>query len=99
MDDAFGEAQTGAQTQIIVDNMTLVGMATATVFDVEKTHGPVSSLVILVLLYWSVTQSCRLGEKKRTKYIVRMVTMIRCTSTSSKELVQLIRNLGNAEWV
>ena len=40
MDDAFGEAQTGAQTQIIVDNMTLVGMATATVFDVEKTNGP-----------------------------------------------------------
>ena len=99
VDDAFGGARTRAQTQIMVDTLVAVGQATATVFNRKKTRGPATNLIILGLRYCSVTQSCRLGVKKRTKYIARIAAIIGSTSTSSKELEQLTGNLGYAAWV
>ena len=79
--------------------MTAVGRATATSFNLEKTRGPATRLVILGLLYCSETQSCCLGEDKQIKYLARIVAMIGSVATSSKELEQLTGNLGYAAWV
>ena len=83
----------------MVDTLVAVGRATGTLFNLEKTRGPATSLVILGLLYCSVTQSCRLGKDKQAKYLARLVAIISSTSTSSKELERLTGNLGYAAWV
>ena len=67
VDEAFGDARIRAQAQLMVDNLIMVGLATATIFNPEKTRGSATSLVILGLLSCSVTQTCRLGEDKQTK--------------------------------
>ena len=99
VDDAFGGARSRSQAQVIVDTLMAVGRATATSFNTEKTRGPATRLVILGLQYCSVSQTCRLGEKKRTKYINRIVAMLKAPETSLKLLEQVTGNLGYAAWV
>ena len=99
VDDAFGGARTRAQAQLMVNTLTSVGLATATILNPKKTRGPATSLVILGLLYCSKTKTCRLGEDKQSKYLARIVAMVGSTSTSSKELEKLTGNLGFAAWV
>ena len=70
VDDAFGGANTRSQAQVIIDAMMAAGHTTATSFNIKKTCGPATRLVILGLQYCSVSQTCRLGEKKRKKYII-----------------------------
>ena len=72
---------------------------TATIVNPEKTRGPATSLVILGLLYCSVSQTCRLGEDKQSKYLARIAAMVASPSTTSKELEKLTGNLGFAAWV
>lgn len=73
-----------------------MGAATGTKFNKSKTRGPATNLVILGLLYCSVTRSCRVGSKKRTKYLARVTGLMMATSTTSKVLEQVVGNLGYA---
>ena len=99
MDDAFGGAQTRAQAKLVVDTLILIGCVTATIVNPEKTRDPATSLVILGLLYCSVSQTCRLGENKQSKYLAQIAAMVASPSTTSKELEKLMGNLGFAAWV
>ena len=99
VDDAFGGAQTRAQAKLVIDTLILIGHLTATIVNPEKTRGPATSLVILGLLYCSVSRTCRLGEDKQAKYLARIAAMVASTSTTSKELEKLVGNLGFAAWV
>ena len=99
MDHAFGGAQTRAQAKLVIDTLVLVGRLTATIVNPEKTRGPATSLVILGLLYCSVSRTCRLGEDKQAKYLARIAAMVASTSTTSRELEKLTGNLGFAAWV
>ena len=99
VDDAFGGAQTREQAKLVVDTLVLIGCVTATIVNPEKTRGPATSLVILGLLYCSVSRTFRLGEDKQSKYLARIVAMVVSTSTTSKELEKLTGNLGFAAWV
>ena len=88
-----------AQTQLTIDTLLAVGRQTATFFNTDKTLGPARSLVILGLLFCSISKSCRLGEDKRQKYLSRIVALLSAPETSSKVLEQLVGNLGYAAWV
>ena len=46
-----------------------------------------------------MSQTCRLGRKKRTKYINRIIAMLKAPETSLKLLEQVTGNLGYAAWV
>ena len=83
----------------MIDWLYVVGRATETVFNKEKTRGPATRLVILGLLYCSVTRSCRVGDKKRDKYLARIDLMLVNPTTTSKQLEQVVGNLGYAAWV
>ena len=79
--------------------MYKIGQATSTTFNREKTRGPATRLVVLGLLYCSVTQACRIGDKKRDKYLMRVDRMLLSSSTTSIVLEQAVGNLGYAAWV
>ena len=99
VDDGFGGARTREHTQVMIDCLFEAGRATFTRFNAAKTRGPARSMVILGLLYCSVTQSCRLGEKKKSKYLSRIDAVMVASVTSSRLLEQLVGNLGFAAWV
>ena len=99
VDDAFGGALGRSQAQITIDTMTSVGRATATFFNLKKTSGPATRLVILGLLYCSVSRMCRLGVRKRAKYIDRVLAVLRSPKIASNILEQITGNLGFAAWV
>ena len=99
VDDGFGGAGTQGNAQLMIDHLFKAGLATSTLFNMIKTRGPARSLVILGLLYCSVTQSCRLGNKKKQKYLSRVDAMMASVGTTSKLLEQLVGNLGFAAWV
>ena len=80
----------------MIDWLYVVGHATGTVFNRAKTRGPATRLVILGLLYCSVTRSCRVGDKKRGKYLARIGQLLQNSTTTSKDLEQIIGNLGYA---
>ena len=83
----------------MIEQLYVVGQATRTVFNKEKTRGPAKQLVVLGLLYCSVTRSCRVGEKKRVKYLSRIDNLLQSAATTSKTLEQIVGNLGYAAWV
>ena len=83
----------------MIEQLYVVGLATRTVFNKEKTRGPATQLVILGLLYCSVTRSCRVGDKKRIKYLSRIDNLLQGATTKSKTLEQIVGNLGYAAWV
>ena len=83
----------------MMDTLTIVGRVTGTDINPEKTRGPATKLVILGLLYCSVTHSCRLGDAKRSKYLSRITSVISSRRATSKQLEQLAGNLGYAAWV
>ena len=83
----------------MMDTLTTVGRATATIINPEKTRGPANELVILGLLYCSVTRTCHLGDAKRLKYMSRITAVISSQRTTSKQLEQLAGNLGYAAFV
>ena len=87
------------QTQLTIDTLHEVGRQTATFFNMVKTRGPARSLVVLGLLFCSISKSCRLGEDKRQKYLSRIATLLAAPETSSKLLEQLVGNLGYAAYV
>ena len=79
--------------------MYKIGTATGTIFNKGKTRGPATNLVILGLLYCSETRFCRVGRKKRDKYLARVTDLMMATSTTSKVLEQVVGNLDYAAWV
>ena len=96
MDDGFGGARTQAQAQAMLNELYAMGRATGTIFNMDKTRGPATELVILGLLYCSVTRSCRIGDDKLAKYSSRIAVLVLNPSTTSKALEQLVGNLGYA---
>ena len=88
-----------ANTQLTLNTLTAVGRQTATFFNSDKTLGPARSLVVLGLLFCSISKSCRLGESKRQKYLSRIAGILAAPETPSKVLEQLVGNLGYAAWV
>ena len=55
VDDAFGGALEQKHTQFMIDTLTTVGKHTATFFNTDKTRGHAWSLVILGLLFCSIS--------------------------------------------
>ena len=96
VDDGFGGAQTQTQTQLMIDWLYKAGKATSTIFNLSKTRGPAKKLVILGLLYCSVSRSCRIGDEKREKYISRLDQLQLHPSATSKDLERVVGNLGYA---
>ena len=96
VDDGFGGARTHAQAQTMIDWLYAVGRDTGTTFNMAKTRGPATRLVVLGLLYCSVTQSCRVGDKKRDKYLARVGQLLLASTTTSKFLEKVVGNLGYA---
>ena len=96
VDDGFGGARTRAQAQHMIDELYAMGRATGTIFNMDKTRGPATRLVILGLLYCSRTQSCRIGDVKRAKYSSRVALLVLKLTTTSKALEQIVGNLGYA---
>ena len=90
---------TQKQTQLMLDTLLAVGQQTSSFFNMDKTRGPARSLVVLGLLFCSISKSCRLGKDKRQKYLSRVLALIAAQTTSSKALEQLVGNLGYAAWV
>ena len=80
----------------MIDELYAMGRVTGTIFNMDKTRGPATQLVILGLLYCSVTKSCRIGDDKRAKYLSRVVLLVLKRSTTSKALEQIVGNLGYA---
>ena len=99
VDDAFGGTKTRHQTQHMIDTLVAVGQQTTTYFNKDKTRGPARNLVILGLLFDSISKSCRLGDDKRQKYTSRVTSHLAAPATTSKLLEQLVGNLGYAAWV
>ena len=99
VDDGFGGAMSQEQTQLMIDTLLAVGRQTASFFNTDKTRGPARSLVVLGLLFCSISKSCRLGRDKRQKYLSRVSALLAAPTTSSKALEQLVGNLGYAAWV
>ena len=89
VDDAFGGTNTRQQTQHMIDTLVAVGQQTMTYFNKDKTRGPARSLVILGLLFCSISKSCRLGEDKRQKYTTRTTAHLAAPEMTSKLLEQL----------
>ena len=83
----------------MIDWLYAVGRDTGTVFNTAKTRGPATRMVILGLLYCSMTQSCRVGDKKRDKYLARVGQLLLTSTTTSKFLEKVVGNLGYAAWV
>ena len=83
----------------MIDWLYAIGQATGTIFNKAKTRGPATRLVILGLLYCSVTRSCRVGDKKWEKYLTRIAHLLQNSTTTSKSLEQIVGNLGYAAWV
>ena len=98
VDNAFGGARSASDTQLMVDTLTLAGKRTQTFINPKKTEGPARSLVILGLLYCSISRTCRLGESKRRKYLARIREAIEQPVTTD-QLETLAGNLGFAAWV
>ena len=80
----------------MIDWLYAIGQATGTAFNLAKTRGPATRLVILGLLYCSVTRSCRVGDTKRDKYLKRIYRLLRAPTSTSKNLEQIVGNLGYA---
>ena len=82
----------------MMDTLTITGRHTKTFINPSKSEGPARSLVILGLLYCSLTSTCRLGKAKRLKYLTRIYQALHGPCTSD-QLEQLAGNLGFAAWV
>ena len=80
----------------MIDWLYAVGRDTGTVFNTAKTRGLATGMVILGLLYCSMTQSCRVGDKKRDKYLARVGQLLLTSTTTSKFLEKVVGNLGYA---
>ena len=96
VDDGFGGARTRAQAQLMIDQLYAMGRATGTCFNMVKTRGPATRLVILGLLFCSRTRFCRIGDDKRAKYSARVALLVLKPTTTSKSLERIVGNLGYA---
>ena len=83
----------------MIDWLHKAGKSTDTFFNLPKTRGPATKLVILGFLYCSGSRFCRLGDDKQAKYVARIDHLMVNASTTSKELERLVGNLGYAAWV
>ena len=96
MDDGFGGALANTQAKLMIDWLYRAGKSTDTEFNLDKTRGPATRLVILGFLYCSGSRSCRLGNDKLTKYTSRIDDILTYGVTTSKNIERLVGNLGYA---
>ena len=96
VDDAFGGARAKHLAQLTMDTLTITGRATGATFNLDKSEGPATELVVLGLLYSSKLQACRLGANKRAKYLERIDQVLSCPVTTSSQLAKLAGNLSFA---
>ena len=80
----------------MIDELYAMGRATGTIFNMDKTRGPATRLVIMGILYYSVFQSCRIGDDKLAKYSSCVTLLVLKPSTTSKALEQIVGNPGYA---
>ena len=96
VDDAFGGARSKDRSLSMIHLIIQAGRATATYFNIPKTRGPATRLVVLGLLFCSITRSCRVGADKLSKYLTRIDDLVAGPTTHSRLLEQLVGNLGFA---
>ena len=75
----------------MIDKIYAIEAATGTRFNIGKTRGPATNLVVLGLLYCSETRSCRIGGKKQEKYIARV-------TPTDAILIDYIKISGTGGW-
>ena len=78
----------------MINELYAMGRATGTIFNMDKTRGPATQLVILGLLYCSVTRSCRIRDDKLAKYSSRIAMLVLNPSTTLKAHEHIVGNLG-----
>ena len=67
--------------------------------NVAKSEGPARSMVILGLLYKSISKICSLDPKKVLKYTEQIDTLIGQSWVTSKDLERMVGRLEFAAWV
>ena len=99
VDDAFGGAILQRVADDLINFITVSGAKHGAVVNLDKTEGPATAMVILGLLYCSVSKVCSLDPAEVVKYTNRINMILKSGRTTSKELKQLVGNLEFAAWV
>ena len=99
VDDAFGGAVRRRVASELINYITLAGAQHGAIVNPDKTEGPATAMVILGLLYCSISKVCSLDPAKVIKYSKRINHILQTGHTTSKELEQLVGNLEFAAWV
>ena len=93
VDDGFGGANVWRLAIELIKFVTDKGLTHETKINIAKTEGPATALVILGLLYCSISKVCRLDPAKVTKYAARISTLLAAGVATSKDLERLVGNL------
>ena len=107
MDDFFwGPKNTGVglktekrNADLLFEHLITVGELTGAKMNLEKCCPPARIMEILGFIYDAIARSCRLSEKKRTKYVNRINDVLRSPNVTFKNLEKLVGNLTYAAWV
>ena len=93
VDDGFGGANVWRLAIELIKFVTDKGLTHETRINIAKTEGPATALVILGLLYCSISKVCRLDPATVTKYAARISTLLAAGVATSKDLERLVGNL------
>ena len=104
MDDFFGgplKTKDGIKPDKLKANLIFkylldVGDLTGAKMNREKCLGPARVMEILGFIYDSISRSCKLSEKKRTKYLTRIESVMNSPKVRFKFLEKLVGNLTYA---
>ena len=84
---------------LMLQNLIEIGDVTNTRLNLKKCRGPARRMDILGIVFDSVKKSCFLGPSKISKYCVRLSSLQKTNSVTSKKLQKIIGCLVFAAWV
>ena len=107
MDDFFGgpkKSKAGLDFDkkmalLMFDNLIAVGNLTGAKMNQKKCHPPAQEMEILGFWYDVKNSFCKLSQKKVTKYIGRINSVLSSKYVGGKNLEKVVGNLTYAAWV
>ena len=107
MDDFFGgpkRSKAGLDfdkkmAQLMFDKLIAVGNLTGAKMNQKKCHPPAEAMEILGFWYDVKNSFCKLSQKKVTKYIDRINSVLSSKYVGGKNLEKVVGNLTYAAWV
>ena len=107
MDDFFGgpkRSKAGLDfdkkmAQLMFDKLIAVGNLTSAKMNQKKCHPPAEAMEILGFWYDVKNSFCKLSQKKVTKYIDRINSVLSSKYVGGKNLEKVVGNLTYAAWV